>query len=756
MLEEKIKKCINISNEYRQKRISEFIFEKRKRFSFQKLAANYIDIFKGFCFLFKKKDKIIVIRILLGIVAFVLFNLIYAIAYIACFFYTFFILVFPFIYKKEERKLKKNFLLDYSIGNCHDFISLWNLKGLPLHNSFDENHLGFYEDTTSIIECILRWHKVFKEDDFAEQIYDKIKKERQETYAYGLANNIRFRVAPLFSILLKQINFPFSDILEKNNDVEKIFIRDMLNEENLMKQLNNKQTDKNILSNIQIQKIRKCIDIANEYLVEDGYKVKDYSLNECYDLISLWEKKGLPEQIHLNFGHQGGGFCGFDEKTSMECLIKWYEILTNNEISNNKQQFYLENYRGGLTSGCVATKKLLNEINFPLSEISGEKEDLNLRELLKQDFGFDFPISGGSGNSIDNTIVFEKAESNYDYVGYEYKILECLGRGRRIEWKRISQTLLNHDNRKIDKIKIETKETTDTEIITQIENYYFDITQCFDKDNGYNLIDKFFTDTSEYVKFLTSQKSVSIANNEGSCMATLSKEGDYYIYRLDWTKDGKYIGDCIMPFKATQENIDKFNQGCKIMAERLALYIESNNTKLIPTNPAAFGSLTYTKSLKTEEQQAKTETDEENKTSTFITANDEPQIVTHNCSPDRAGKEMTKEELHKFAVELLADLYTKAGMIMVNVNRNYDRKFPNLVMKSRNGKLYYVIIETTCYPNRAESLYSCDFSEMKEYANKHNATPVFAGMSFMNASREWDKLVCGDSYFVAYKGLESM
>jgi hypothetical protein len=143
-----------------------------------------------------------------------------------------------------------------------------------------------------------------------------------------------------------------------------------------------------------------------------------------------------------------------------------------------------------------------------------------------------------------------------------------------------------------------------------------------------------------------------------------------------------------------------------------------------------------------------------NKVSSFITANGEPQIVTHICLPERVGREMTKEELHHFAVDVLSNLYEKAGMTIVNVNRHYDRKFPNLVIKSKNGKLYYAIIETACYPQKAE--YTCDFPEMKEYAKKHNAIPTFAGVSFMNASREWDRLVCGDEYFVDFKGLETI
>jgi hypothetical protein len=44
----------------------------------------------------------------------------------------------------------------------------------------------------------------------------------------------------------------------------------------------------------------------------------------------------------------------------------------------------------------------------------------------------------------------------------------------------IEQQLLTHNGRKIDKIKIETKQMTETEIIKQIENYYFDITECLD------------------------------------------------------------------------------------------------------------------------------------------------------------------------------------------------------------------------------------------------------------------------------------
>jgi hypothetical protein len=102
---------------------------------------------------------------------------------------------------------------------------------------------------------------------------------------------------------------------------------------------------------------------------------------------------------------------------------------------------------------------------------------MTLKDLLEKDFRTELPISGGFGNSIDNAIIIHKNGIN-DYVGTEYFILKCLGNARRIEWKTLGQDLLYHSNRKIDKIKIETKQLTETQIITQIENYYFDITDC--------------------------------------------------------------------------------------------------------------------------------------------------------------------------------------------------------------------------------------------------------------------------------------
>jgi hypothetical protein len=441
--------------------------------------------------------------------------------------------------------------------------------------------------------------------------------------------------------------------------------------------------------------------------------ILDYEINECSDFIALWKQKGLPSDI--------------DEKTQVKCIIEWYKVIKNSDYAEEKYQqmlledaFFWENiHKNGIRMHFVPTPmsiRLLNEINFSLLDIVNNKNEateFSLRELLKRDFDMDFPISGGYGNSIDNPIVFENIGTNYDYVGYEYSILECLGKGRRIEWKTKGQELINHNGLTVDKVKIETKEITETEIITQIENYYFDITNCFEKKKEF--------DENELITSITKRlKDMKTENNFNRRCIKLLENGELF-------KDTKLTTEFLEVIFA-DKSFPLF--------EELITHKHTNIMNIL-------------RHIKFEKE-AKVNT----KVSSFITANGEPQIVTHICPTERAGKEMTKEELHHFAVELLSDLYEKAGMTMVNVNRHYDRKFPHLIMKSKIGNLYYVIIESACYPQKAE--YSCDFPEMKELAKTHNATPVFAGISFMNASREWERLVCGDQYFVDFKELETI
>ena len=87
---------------------------------------------------------------------------------------------------------------------------------------------------------------------------------------------------------------------------------------------------------------------------------------------------------------------------------------------------------------------------------------MTLKAMLLRDFGRDFPISGAFGQSLDAPIIVHRQTPN-DYTSVEYGVLECLGKGRRVTWKLLRQSLLTHDGRSIDQLKIETKQVEETQ-----------------------------------------------------------------------------------------------------------------------------------------------------------------------------------------------------------------------------------------------------------------------------------------------------
>ena len=149
---------------------------------------------------------------------------------------------------------------------------------------------------------------------------------------------------------------------------------------------------------------------------------------------------------------------------------------------------------------------------------------MNLKELLEADFGKKFPISGGSGNSIENALVIHNQDVS-DYVGLEYYILSCLGTGRKIEWRRLGQQLVESNGRKIDKIKIETKKVTRTEVITQIENYYFDISEFFEAESARELV---FDEKETLLKIKNRMEELATINDFNKQCVDLLRENKLF------------------------------------------------------------------------------------------------------------------------------------------------------------------------------------------------------------------------------------
>jgi len=94
--------------------------------------------------------------------------------------------------------------------------------------------------------------------------------------------------------------------------------------------------------------------------------------------------------------------------------------------------------------------------------------------MLNRDFGLELKISGGYGQSRDDPIVVldsNKADASIT----EMEVLRGIGIGRRIIWRTMVRIPITHMQRSLEKIQIETQQVIKNQIITELENYYFDV-----------------------------------------------------------------------------------------------------------------------------------------------------------------------------------------------------------------------------------------------------------------------------------------
>jgi len=110
------------------------------------------------------------------------------------------------------------------------------------------------------------------------------------------------------------------------------------------------------------------------------------------------------------------------------------------------------------------------------------------------------------------------------------------------------------------------------------------------KNMKYEMIETFFDDVDDYMRFFLKLKEARRATDDLSCVATLRKEDDKYLYALEWN-DGRWVGEYVRPFRANEENLRIFNAGCAEIARRLRIFLETGDPEKLPSSPPAFGIL---------------------------------------------------------------------------------------------------------------------------------------------------------------------
>ncbi|RPD38378.1 hypothetical protein [Chitinophaga barathri] len=103
----------------------------------------------------------------------------------------------------------------------------------------------------------------------------------------------------------------------------------------------------------------------------------------------------------------------------------------------------------------------------------------SLRERLSALFNVSLPISGGSGETIDEPIIISITGCAL-FVEVQYHVLELIWKSRGLPWEVHKQNLIEHQDRTIDKLVIKTREVSEDHISYRYENFFFDITDCLE------------------------------------------------------------------------------------------------------------------------------------------------------------------------------------------------------------------------------------------------------------------------------------
>ena len=272
------------------------------------------------------------------------------------------------------------------------------------------------------------------------------------------------------------------------------------------------------------------------------------------------------------------------------------------------------------------------EINLP--KIKSPETPREILAADFKSLNGELPICGGWGYTKTDACIIDKNDPSvdpgipFDGVGIEYIFVEkriyeemiiFQSEGNKfsgIRWNLQKQQLIQNENRFFDQLIFEITAFSDHDweelriewegpqghtsadfdaeahetkrqdkMVRLIREFWFDITSFYGQiDTGvvehtveddnlkYDLIDTFFDNISEYQHFLLELKVSKIATSDGKCIASLSKENDYYKYELVW-EDGRNIGEHVKIFKANQENCDQFNKGCVEMARTLCVRV---------------------------------------------------------------------------------------------------------------------------------------------------------------------------------------
>jgi hypothetical protein len=105
-----------------------------------------------------------------------------------------------------------------------------------------------------------------------------------------------------------------------------------------------------------------------------------------------------------------------------------------------------------------------------------------INRILTKIYGTNFPIYGGTGDSIDDAIIFHDNHCD-DFVPIEYEVLRLLADLQDYKYEYLNQTLIKRGAQFYDRVKV--KVTYDKSSAFSFKYYYFDISNCLKSYNNF-------------------------------------------------------------------------------------------------------------------------------------------------------------------------------------------------------------------------------------------------------------------------------
>lgn len=116
--------------------------------------------------------------------------------------------------------------------------------------------------------------------------------------------------------------------------------------------------------------------------------------------------------------------------------------------------------------------------------------------------------------------------------------------------------------------------------------------------------------------------------------------------------------------------------------------------------------------------------------------------------------ELTDQELHNLAMNIVGKELEDAGYEFLGVNSQLKRNPQFVALKDK--KLNFVIVRAITYPDDPKAYDPFFLKEIKEHADKFNASSFYAGVGIANAE-DFEKPVFKDEdYTVNYDGLHKI